>query len=318
MGRRIFYLDAVRAFAMVTILFSHSCASMLPGSAPWWMPFIGSASLFFMTSGALILPLREAFWPFLKRRLKSFLPQFLVWSVVYALLAYADPDVDYQLKFHTIWFAYAPTWGVGWFIYALIGLYLVTPILSPWVERATQRQVELVLCVWLLSGFTYFAALHVDFRPEQSLFAPFYSSVGYLLAGYYLHRWPLRQRTRRQRLLFWGVTVLLGVVLGLKMVQLGLRYGYWEDFYQDMSVNVMAANLMVYGIFTYVKRAPRLVERIITLISVNSLNIYLCHTLVISKIVEPLELNVWGTAALTLVLSISIGWALGRVKIWGK
>lgn len=44
-----------------------------------------------------------------------------------------------------------------WYIYMLIGLYLLVPIISPWIEKAGKKEMTFFLTLWLLCTFsTYF------------------------------------------------------------------------------------------------------------------------------------------------------------------
>lgn len=38
--------------------------------------------------------------------------------------------------------------GHLWYVYMLLGLYMIAPIISPWLKVATRKQVEFYLYVW--------------------------------------------------------------------------------------------------------------------------------------------------------------------------
>lgn len=41
--------------------------------------------------------------------------------------------------------------GVLWFMYTLIGLYLVTPILHAWLRKASEKEIRFYLLLWLVA-----------------------------------------------------------------------------------------------------------------------------------------------------------------------
>ncbi len=308
--KRIFYLDVIRAFSIIGVLFSHTASFFYKDNTLLWANlFIGSASLFFMTSGALIFPIKGGGVNFVKGRLKKILPQFLVWTVVYAVLAvFVKHDALYVLKDHVMWLLFYPSWNAAWFVYALIGLYLFAPVISPWLERASRRSVEYFLGLWLLSGLLKFASLHFHLEPQETIVAPFFNYVGYMVAGYYLTRWPLQERTKKGQTAFWAITFFLGVIFGVRATITGLKWDYAEVFNNDMSINLMAFNMLVFGLLSYVKTAPKVVVRTVTLVSVCSFGIYMSHLALAEYVFVPLNLGLWGTCGATLVASVLVGW----------
>ena len=76
------------------------------------------------------------------------------------------------------------SWDHLWYLYALIGLYLLTPVLRPFVAQASRRELgATVLVAWTLMLLTPAVnlVLGIDLYP----FLGADSSVVYYLAGYY-------------------------------------------------------------------------------------------------------------------------------------
>lgn len=75
---------------------------------------------------------------------------------VYALRRTSSPSIDPALftgeaTLHKMWtfvfnFCYDTT--PLWYLYMLIGLYLIMPLISPWLERASRRELQSVLAIW--------------------------------------------------------------------------------------------------------------------------------------------------------------------------
>jgi hypothetical protein len=130
--------------------------------------------------------------------------------VVYAL-AWGNPAENIKnLLFN---FNYAA--GHLWFVYMLIGVYLLMPLLSPWAERVGKRELQVYLGIWafttlipllraiVIGGFDEMSFIYgVSGLPRQALtplwgeagwnsYGTFYyisGFVGYLLLGLYFRR----------------------------------------------------------------------------------------------------------------------------------
>lgn len=177
--------------------------------------------MFVMLTGALLLPVKQDMGTFYTRRISRVAWPFLIWSslyyltpwvtgllgfdkhVIYDLFAWAESDSQslsdalgliVRIPYHFSFLACHM-----WYIYLLIGLYLYMPIFSAWVEKATRKQKEAVLCIWFASTFLpYFheyVAKYAFGTCEWNGFGLFYYFAGfngYLLLGHYLHtyiRW---------------------------------------------------------------------------------------------------------------------------------
>lgn len=96
-----------------------------------------------------------------------------------------------------------------WYLYMLVGLYLVMPVLGAWLRQASQRDLQLFLAVWgaaLLLPYVEVAAPLLGYAGnggnmglwgvcDWNAYGTFYyfsGFVGYLVLAYYLVRYPLR------------------------------------------------------------------------------------------------------------------------------
>ncbi len=168
--KRIIFLDYLRVIACFMVMVVHSCegfyfdaegntffASL--GDAAW-VSIIDSAMracvpLFVIASAFLLFPLKRSTSDFFKRRLVRVLVPFLVWSGVYIVWNALDfskgldtSAVVGNLK--RLCFNFPMTTGGHlWFVPMLLGLYLAMPLLSPWAEKASEKEVRGWLFVWL-------------------------------------------------------------------------------------------------------------------------------------------------------------------------
>lgn len=77
--------------------------------------------------------------------------------------------------------------GHLWYIYMLIGLYLVTPIISPWLQQASKRELEGYLGLWIITTFlpyihlVYPEVLGEAFWNDTPLLYYFTGFIGYFI-----------------------------------------------------------------------------------------------------------------------------------------
>lgn len=136
---RIAYYDVLRILAMFAVIVTHVSAtywytSDIRGSDwlamnIWDSVFFWAVSIFIMISGALLLdPTKDIQYPrFIKKNVCRIVLGFLVWSFIYAVYVLkSSPDINGGTAFSIQFIA-------GhyhlWYIFMILGLYLLLPIL---------------------------------------------------------------------------------------------------------------------------------------------------------------------------------------------
>lgn len=94
--------------------------------------------IFVMASAYLLVPIKTDTFTFFKKRAARILCPFIFFLLLYASLPAAWglfewSDVPGQMA-HVL-LNFHPSGSHLWFIYMLIGLYLLMPMISPWLER---------------------------------------------------------------------------------------------------------------------------------------------------------------------------------------
>ncbi|MBQ9702500.1 MAG: acyltransferase family protein, partial [Bacteroidales bacterium] len=196
--------------------------------------------VFLMASAYLQFPLHYSNVEFFKRRAVRILIPMLVWTLVYAFV-WGEPVQN--LKGLLFNFNYAA--GHLWFVYMLLGIYLIMPLLSPWAEKVSKQELSIYLGIWLFTLLIPYVRewgggippiiQAADGLPAQALFPlwgeaswnPFgtfyYISgfVGYMLWGLYIRRFipNTRQKATQGLILF---------LLGFTMIVFGLLRRFSE------------------------------------------------------------------------------------------
>ena len=157
---REIWIDWLRVTACFLVMMTHSCEPFYLGGegslilTKWdaiWVSILNvlpraSVALFVVASSYLQFPLHYSTGEFFRRRAVRILIPFFIWSVAYAL-AWGEPVQNF--KDLLLNFNYAA--GHLWFVYMLVGLYLLMPLLSPWAEKVGKRELQLYLAIWLFT-----------------------------------------------------------------------------------------------------------------------------------------------------------------------
>jgi len=253
-AKREIWLDFLRVTACFMVMIIHSTEPFYLGGdgglilsatdAFWVALFEGlcrcCVPVFLMASAYLQFPLHYSTGEFFRRRAVRILIPMLVWTLVYALV-WGEPVQN--LKGLLFNFNYAA--GHLWFVYMLLGIYLIMPMLSPWAEKVSQKELSIYLGIWLFTLLIPFVRewrggvppliQAADGLPAQALFPlwgeaswnPFgtfyYMSgfVGYMLLGLYIRRFipNTRQKATQGLILF---------LLGFTMIVFGLLRRFSE------------------------------------------------------------------------------------------
>ena len=202
-------LDIVRSTAILLVILQHSWSGLdldVPsGAFSYWFyaPWMIGVPLFVMLSGALNLRRTQDPGDFLGKRFKRVLIPFLIWGTgVYILSALLGkyPQVDSLRSGVGYYFVALLEGGINqayWFIYLLLGLYLITPVLQRAFDpdRPHSRRL-LEYCLWLWVGVEICKEIYPSFLLLRYLAFPADLFLGYYLAGCYIFRYVPQGRMR--------------------------------------------------------------------------------------------------------------------------
>jgi surface polysaccharide O-acyltransferase-like enzyme len=188
-----------------------------------------------------------------------------------------------------------------WFIYLIIGLYLVYPILRPWVKTATNQDFLYFIVMWCVGTWVYKGLAVFLQMPIGIYFELFTNNAGYFVLGYFLgtrvtmndervtmnneppHSSLIVHRSSLliHRYLPWAL-ILVGTA-GTMLASYGINTFFWDGhtnvyFYDYLTPNVAisAIGWFLLAKFTFNNRPMLDIEREF---SAASFGIYFAHVL---------------------------------------
>ncbi len=190
--------DRLRNLATVMVIGIHVAAPIAHGegsdfNGSWWWAgnFWNSLTrpavpLFVMLSGYLLLGKDYPLPDFLKRRFSRVVIPAIFWMLIYCLYGYLANGSPASIGAALKSLVTGPVHYHLWFIYLIIGLYLVYPILRPWARTASNQDFLYFFVMWSIGTWIYKALAVFGQMPMGIYFELFTNNCGYFVMGYFL------------------------------------------------------------------------------------------------------------------------------------
>lgn len=329
---RTVWIDWMRVAACFMVIIVHSTepfylggkgSLILTGSDAFWSSFFDSfvracVPLFIVASSYLQFPLHYSAGEFCRRRAVRILIPFVIWSIVYACV-WGEPVSNFGNLLMN--FNYAA--GHLWFVYMLIGVYFLMPLLSPWAEKVGKKELQVYFGIWLFTTFIPLirdwvtdASLAVTYGPtgipRQALFPLwgeaswngyglfYYMSgfIGYLLLGLYFRKFVGELSWRRTlsvalpcwlagfAIAFFGFLRRVAETSGGVFPAEGIINVavYWETTWCNDTIGVALMAIAWILLFKKINAGGHFYQKVLLPVSKASYGIYLAHLLVLVPI----------------------------------
>lgn len=355
---RIVFLDWLRVIACFMVMLVHSIEPFYLDDAGTYIatlsdgfwctvlnsPLRSAVPLFVIASSYLLFPLRQPTVQFFRRRIRRVLLPLLVWLVVYTLL---------YLPGNTFWtklpFNFHGSQGHLWFVYMLLGVYILMPLLSPWAERVSKRGELWFLGAWAFTTLVpYIRQASVALNGSWAVWGEanwnefgtlYYISgfVGYLVLGHYFRTY-VKDLNWKRTLLTALPCLLVGYAVN--------AFGFWHVMPDEFPVRDeirLAVNMettwrfcsfgvaaMTVGYFLLIRKITScgaFYRHVVLPISKVSYGMYLMHIIVLIEAVGLLRPrcislagDFWGmplcvisSAAVTFAVTAAVSLLLKRI-----
>ena len=332
--RRVVYFDLLRVVAIFVVVAVHLSAmhwADVDVNSRAWFAFNlyctagkWSVPIFVMISGALFLGREVSISAILKKNVARITTVFLFWSGCYALV-----DLIFRHAPLSVVLSQLITGHYHlWFLYMIVGLYLLIPLLRPIVQDET-----------LMRYFLLLAFLFTFLLPQLALFTSFVSHeastvirtvimysycffplgfTAYFIGGYYLSR---RDFSRREEIILYCIGVAGLLVSVFAPVALSRAQGAPSDiFYTYNSLNVLCTSVPIFVFAKQHLNFPRMGEKAYTFLrkmSKYSFGVYLVHPMVIELLqhfgIDTFSCNAFFSVPLLAVFVFAVSTAISAL-----
>lgn len=306
-SKRVFYFDALRAMAIIGIVFCHAAITFvvtgINNSDFYISAFFDcfrdfSIPIFVMLSGALLLNKNDSLKKFFKKRLSRLFIPFLFWVLVY--IAYSAVYIKHGFYLNyaiDVFFGTSSTFGViFWFIWMIIivyvGIFIINKINHFGCSKTDGFDKRFFTILAMLS-VAYIAMVHFGlFDPYKSKLTYFISFMSYIFIGYYLANNDfVGERLGRDAMII--LTLILSVSLYFYyifgyVVPVSVSTNHFS-YLGYFNLLILAMSSSIFLLFKYLDRTnlsgkiqDGSLAKPINLISRYSFGIYLSHYMILS------------------------------------
>ncbi len=294
-------IDILRIFAFVFIVMLHTLNRQY-GLTVWMSGYavisIG-VNLFIMISGYLLLDRTETVKEFFRKRFFSILPLFIIFNIIYIYF--------YNHSFITIKKISAPHF---WYIYMILGLYLLTPWLRKVLQYA-EKETFYVVVLWFLCNVLNQYMQFFKFPKIPFSHFPITGFIGYYILGYYLKKY----RYKLEKIPF--ICVIGVYITGFLISVLSTKYvlvttgNRISDFFDKNSLGTffMSVSFFIFWIkFNFKNR-----NKVIRMISDSTYFAYLIHIIILHYVIKISDEMIFKSVA-TIIVSIITGILYNYIK----
>lgn len=286
---RHIFIDYLRAGSIIGVVMLHVAAPYLylygkvdqsiwqianafDSLVRWCVP------IFLMISGALLLSktkeltIKET----LLKTLKRLVIPLLIWSTIYyfykvnkgifelGLYDYVQRVLGDNIQYHF------------WYIYALIPIYLIAPLLSKWMKTLNDKQLIylMILGFFGISGLATYNQLFTEMKIVN--YFPIKEYIYLFILGYILFKVEFTKQIRYIIYLLGILGAVLTIVLTSYFTELNESfYGFFYNYHSPTVV------LMSISLFIFAKQVFKKTYSLVQIIGTTSFGVYFIHLLIL-------------------------------------
>lgn len=317
--KRIIYLDYLRVLAIFGVLLNHistfcNGGSVFNSSIAMFYNSLGriGVPVFLMLTGILLLNNKLPIKDFIKRRYPRVIIPFLFWIGLFILfkMFVLDPSLVGQ---KAITSAVNSFFCDRWYVWMILGVYLVIPIFAAFIKGTKFEGVKYFLIIWLITSILITISKIFDFKLYYLDLAIFSGPIGFLMLGYYLHYKEFNISPKKVVIISLLVFILFTLIKTFISIDyLSISYSFRYYMFAEKShleIDIISI-IQVASFFLIVKYIPMvksgICEKItkfcnkknMLLLTISmsqaSYGIYLCHyfiTLSVRKILQTYNMS---------------------------
>ena len=283
--------------------------------------------LFFMITGALILTQYKEkeinMVEFYRKRIPKVLYPLITWAIIYAILPFFTTGANIKsVIYNLIWIPFAHPKEIGgilWYLYVLIGIYLIIPYFSVKIYREKQM-LNTYLTFWFIASLGLILRLFNPYIMGESKWINSYETLiyfsgyyGFLLLGFKLHNTNSKIKYLPTNILLLIIAFIITYMVRMELFDLnwGNKRG-WFIFPTSIVVSYLT-----YNFFKGIKyNETSIIYKIVKHFSQYTFGIYLSHMTIyylVTKTIFYQYSTAWYTQIATILLTFILSYIVCRL-----
>ena len=311
--KRIIWIDVLRLVGILMVLIIHVVGNTintfgLSGDAALVYKVLSgisaaSISLFVLISGGMFLGKDISYKDMFFKYIIKILVGIVIVGFIYSMMELVFINGTFKLTFIIDCFnkiIKMDTWAHMWYLYLVLVLYLLTPILRLFVKKLNRVEYAIILCILGIATIII---------PEIGIIK--FALLGYIfcyLYGYYIYNYDVH--------IIYKILSYIGLLVGVGYaIYLVVNTGELEVIKYTSLTAILISN----GLFLLAKNIKFKENKLtsyITSIGICSYGIYLIHQLFINIIYKLLKLDIIVKYPVLIIVYILVIFALSYICVY--
>ncbi|CAB1208877.1 acyltransferase [Serratia marcescens] len=266
---RVNYFDQLKIFSVIAVILFHTSVEYYTFNAHGWVSAIAYSAvtrfcvpIFFMISGATLISKSDSIVSYFKRRFYKIIPPLILWSLIYSFVLSKTNGNNFNIVKSLGEMITTPVYIHFWFIYAIIGLYLIIPVFM-----SINEDRKIIICAYYTSIWFLFASLLpygrlVGLPIPEYIGTPymfnemyqFFNYSGYMTLGFLVSRVEFGKKSVAIKMLLLSIS--LSVVLFFMVVHDSIMKGkITQDLWEFKTPLVVIFSISVFLFFKNIKNS---------------------------------------------------------------
>ena len=293
--QRVVWVDFLRIFAIFAVIVQHYTPAILDADTYSFLSFEWGVAnfyaclcnfcvpVFIMISGAFLLDpsKKKTTKDLFSKNISKILILIVFWGILYGIIKHLFFSEASFTIFSIIGplFYKRPPWYHLWFLYLILALYLLTPLLRVYTRHASRKNIEYLLLLFFLISCIKawnFLMPNLNFNIIELT-----GYVGYYVAGYYFSKYSFTKRTTYLIYIAGFLSFVLSFILTFIF---SIKNGIRESFFID---NIIPTTIFFsFAVFLFIKNQVSQIRNALSVKAVRFsapyvLGVYLIHDLFI-------------------------------------
>lgn len=341
--KREYQLDLLRNICCLLVIVMHSTSYILltaPNNSLGWysaivIDYIGliAVPIFYMLSGYFILNKKVLSYRYITKKIVHIFTSFIIWSFFYLIwknrlyLFEFTWSLDFLKQFLAELFTGQPHF---WFLFYLIGLYILSPILKKVIEDEYLTKYYFIVMFTIyfvlrpLSAYIWPLTYVFNFV-EASGFTRLFGFSIYFIIGGILNKFNINNIKNIRRFYFLGLLCFIISPL-LNVIYAAITHTKSEFLCDYLQPFVFVASIALFVFVKSFSLKNKMIIKINTLLAKQSMGVYFIHIFIYYKIVQyglyyfhiPAIVAIILSTILNYLFSNLIVFIISKIPFFGK